>query len=448
MARAKLLAATTAVALGAALACAGPASADPAGEIHLYGTVSGADTGLVAVAGTSPAIAGVDGAAPNYELAYDDGGQVAVAGSVQNGTLGLAIAPGTSPRIIGLAGSGYETVFQFTSSALTSAGTAGATINHLGMLAGTSPDIGYVPGGGFLETFDSNDNQPWTAGTDAGGRVEEPEYPKTDPAVASISGSYELVFEGADGDLWSDDSGGATDDKEPMAPGTSPDITYQPAGTYEIAFQGADHDLYVDNGTTATDTRQTMDPTGTPAITNLLGGGYEVAYRGADGNLCLYGSAGRTDTGLAVEAGTEPGIGGLPTGGYEVAYAAPATPTTPDPPMPIPTPPPITAPPVTAPGSAPAVASGSTRSTIAAPTGQGRGGRPLRTHLGMVWRFDGTHTRLQRLTIARLPAGGRITLRCAGAGCARAPRVSGTRAPPAPAAPGRCSPTGSPRAIG
>jgi hypothetical protein len=95
-------------------------------------------------------------------------------------------------------------------------------------------------------------------------------------------------------------------------------------GSYEIAFQGANGDLWTYNGNTgAHDMGLWMDNSTSPSITSQPNGGFEVAFQANTGHLWIAGTSGTGDLGLGMWPSTSPAITTISqNGGYQIAYVS------------------------------------------------------------------------------------------------------------------------------
>jgi hypothetical protein len=158
----------------------------------------------------------------------------------------------------------------------------------------------------------------------------------TSPALAYttfVRGSYEVAFQGSNGDLWTTGTYGTQDLGLRMMPGTSPAIAQiaQDGETFAIAFQDVDAQLVTTvltptvSGVPSVSTKYwglPMDTKSSPAIAGVPSNGYEVAYHDSTKDaLALAGtlSTGITDLGMAGD--TSPSIATV-SGGYQIAFQA------------------------------------------------------------------------------------------------------------------------------
>jgi hypothetical protein len=120
------------------------------------------------------------------------------------------------------------------------------------------------------------------------------------------------AFQGTNGDLWTASPSGGTDLGLAMKPGTSPSITaVVSTGSYEIAYQGANGDLRVTppHGT-ATDSHLGMMSGTSPAIAAAAGGFSDLAFHASSGDVWNYSPPTGLpyDLNLAMASGTSPSI--------------------------------------------------------------------------------------------------------------------------------------------
>ena len=198
---------------------------------------------------------------------------------------------GTSPSITALAGGGWVIAFQANIGTLYTYSSAGVSTNtNLGMMAGTSPSICALPGGGYVVAFQANTG---VLGINSNGTPSK----------------------------WADTNLG-------MMAGTSPSICALPGGGYVVAFQANTGVLGINsNGTPSkwADTNLGMMAGTSPSICALPGGGYVVAFQANTGVLGINSNGTPSkwaDTNLGMMAGTSPSICALPGGGYVVAFQA------------------------------------------------------------------------------------------------------------------------------
>ena len=167
----------------------------------------GQNLGLGMKAGTSPAITALPGG--GYEAAFQaNTGDLWVVGNGVGQDLGLGMKAGTSPAITALPGGGYEVAFQANTGNLwvvrngvgagpgpghedrhqpgdhrrcpaaatrsrsrptpATCGPSATAVGHelgLGMMAGTSPAITALSGGGYEVAFQANTGELWTVGS-------------------------------------------------------------------------------------------------------------------------------------------------------------------------------------------------------------------------------------------------------------------------------------------
>ena len=245
-------------------------------------------------------------------------------GSQVNTTAGMMA--GTSPAITALSGGGYEVAFQGNTGTLWLRNSSGSQVNTTaGMMAGTSPAITALSGGGYEVAFQSIGGSLWlrdssgsqantTAGMDPG----------SSPAIAGLEGGgFEVAFQSNAHQLWlRDSSGSQASTTAGMASGTSPSIAAMSGGGYEVAFQSNAHQLWLRNSSgSQANTTAGMDSGSSPAIAGLWGGGYEVAFQSNAHQLWLrdyFGSQANTTAGM--DPGTSPAIAGVEGGGFEVGF--------------------------------------------------------------------------------------------------------------------------------
>ena len=84
-----------------------------------------------------------------------------VVGKDNRGDMSLGMMAGTSPSIIALPGGGWEAAFQANTGHLWVVGTDNRGDMGLGMMNGTSPSIAALPGGGWEAAFQANTGNLW-----------------------------------------------------------------------------------------------------------------------------------------------------------------------------------------------------------------------------------------------------------------------------------------------
>jgi hypothetical protein len=177
----------------------------------------------------------------------------------------------------------------------------------LGMMAGTSPSIIALPGGGYEVAFQANTGNLWTVGEDDHGEWDAGMMAGTSPSIIALpGGGYEVAFQANTGKLWTLSAG---DTGFRMMAGTSPSIFALPGGGFEVAFQANTGNLWTigDEKYGDRDWDLGMMAGTSPSIGALHGGGYELAFQANTGNLWTIGAG---DTGFGMMAGTSPRIAG------------------------------------------------------------------------------------------------------------------------------------------
>ncbi len=204
-----------------------------------------------------------------YEVAFQaNTGSLWSWGSDVHGDWGQKMMAGTSPSITALSGGGYEMAFQTNAGSLITVGSAGTGNWGLGMKAGTSPSITALSGGG-----------------------------------------YEMAFQANTGHLWSMGSVNNGDWGLGMKAGSSPSITGLSNGSFEFAFQANTGNLWSWGSVNKGDWGLGMMGMTSPSITALSGGGYEMAFQANTGHLWSMGSVNKGDWGLGMKGTTSPSIG-------------------------------------------------------------------------------------------------------------------------------------------
>jgi len=95
------------------------------------------------------------------------------------------------------------------------------------MMAGTSPAITALPGGGYEVAFQAHSGSLWSVGADNHGDWGQPMKAGTSPAIAGLAdGSYQVAYQLSDGLVRSTGPDyGYESTVLSMRPGTSPSIT-------------------------------------------------------------------------------------------------------------------------------------------------------------------------------------------------------------------------------
>ena len=232
---------------------------------------------------------------------------------------------GTSPSIAALAGGGYEEAFQANTGNLIVFGDGGDLNTQQGMMAGTSPSIAASPTGGFEVAFQANNGYLYTYNSSSGAaNLLQGMMAGTSPSIAALAGGgYEEAFQANTGVLIVFGNGGDANTQNGMMAGTSPGIAASPNGGFEAAFQANNGYLYTYSSTSGGANLQQGMMRGTgPGIAALAGGGYEEAFQANTGNLVVFGDGGDLNTQQGMMNGTSPSIAGTSGSGYEVAFQA------------------------------------------------------------------------------------------------------------------------------
>jgi hypothetical protein len=284
----------------------------------------------------SPSCATAVGALPPptpYEVAFQSSSGDLWTVGASDTNWGLPVMAGTSPSITTLSGGGYEVAFQATSGDLWTVGSGGETNWDLGMMAGTSPAITGLSNGGYEVAFQANTGSLWTVGSSAHGAWNLGMMAGTSPAITALSGGgYEAAFQANTGALWSAGTAGTADWTLGMAAGTSPDITTLSNGTYEMVFQANTGTLWSRDSTGANGINWTLGMmAGTSPGVSPLSGGFEMDFQagppgqgGTNGQLWSRYSSGDTwiNWTLGMLAGTSPSISTQSDGSYVMAIHA------------------------------------------------------------------------------------------------------------------------------
>ena len=263
-------------------------------------------------------------AAAQHELAFQaNTSSLWTVGDVENKRWELGMMAGTSPAIVMLEGGGYEVAFQSNVGELWTVGSAGNANWHLGMMAGTSPSIAALAGGGYKVAFQANTGNLWTVGSSSEGDRHYGMMAGTSPSITGLAGGgYEVAFQANTGNLWTVGTQDGGDHHLGMMAGTSPSIAGLTGGGYEIAFQANTGSLWsvgnADNG----DRLLGMLPGTSPAITALTNGGFQIAFQANTTSLWTTGSAGTKSWDLGMMPNTSPAIHALPNGGFRAVFQA------------------------------------------------------------------------------------------------------------------------------
>jgi hypothetical protein len=246
--------------------------------------------------------------------------------SVSNTDTFQGMLAGTSPSVAALPGGGYAVAFQNNLSNLSISYSKGGGVNTiLGMAKGTSPSIVALPGGGYEVAAEASSDQLWTysSATETGTNTNQGMLAGTSPSIAALSGAgYDVAFQNNSNTLyvW---SGVTTNTNQGMWPHTSPSIAALPGGGYDTAFENSAGNLSITYSLGGgVNTILGMANGASPSIAALPGGGYEVAAEANSDQLWTYSSA--TETGTNTNQGmwpnTTPSIAALPGGGYDTAF--------------------------------------------------------------------------------------------------------------------------------
>jgi hypothetical protein len=140
-----------------------------------------------------------------YEVAFQaNTGGLWSWGSNVHGDWGQRMMAGTSPSITALSGGGYEMAFQANSGSLITIGSAGNRNWGLGMKAGSSPSITGLSNGSFEVAFQANTGNLWSMGSVNKGDWGLGMMGMTSPSITALSGGgYEMAFQANTGHLWS-----------------------------------------------------------------------------------------------------------------------------------------------------------------------------------------------------------------------------------------------------
>ncbi|WP_396349620.1 CHAP domain-containing protein [Geodermatophilus sp. DSM 44513] len=234
--------------------------------------------------------------APTGFLHIHDVGAGAPGGSVTTPTAGIA--------------------FEANTSHLWTAGGAGTADRGLGMMPGTSPAIAAVSGG-YQVAFQANTGNLWTTGPLGTRDFGLGMMAGTSPAIAAVPGGYQIAFQANTGNLWVAGTQGTGDFHLGMMRGTSPAIASHNGG-YGIAFQANTGNLWTAGAAGTADRGLGMMAGTSPAIA-ANSAGYGIAFQANTGNLWTTGAGGTADRGLGMMRGTSPSIA-AGAGGFGIAF--------------------------------------------------------------------------------------------------------------------------------
>ena len=259
-----------------------------------------------------------------YEVAFQaNTGSLWSWGSDVHGDWGQKMMAGTSPSITALSGGGYEMAFQTNAGSLITVGSAGTGNWGLGMKAGTSPSITGLSNGSFEVAFQADTGILWSVGSVNKGAWGLGMKAGSSPSITALSGGgYEMAFQADTGHLWSWGSVNKGDWGLGMKAGSSPSITALSGGGYEMAFQANTGHLWSMGSVNNGDWGLGMKAGSSPSITGLSNGSFEFAFQANTGNLWSWGSVNKGDWGLGMMGMTSPSITALSGGGYEMAFQA------------------------------------------------------------------------------------------------------------------------------
>jgi hypothetical protein len=261
---------------------------------------------------------------PAAETAFQaNTGDLWTSGPAGNEDWKLGMMAGTSPSLVVLHGGGFEVAFQANTGALWTVGSAGNKDWGLGMMHGTSPSIAALTNGGFEVAFQASTGDLWTAGSAETKNWGLGMKAGTSPSIAGLpSDGFEVAFQANTGDLWTAGSDGNKNWALGMMAGTSPSIAALSSGAFEVAFQANTGDLWTAASTGNKNWGLGMMRGTSPSIAALSGGAFEVSFQANSGDLWTAGSAGNKNWGLGMMAGTSPSIAPLPSNAFEVSFEA------------------------------------------------------------------------------------------------------------------------------
>ena len=203
-----------------------------------------------------------------------------------------------SPAAVGVA-------FQANTGNLWTTGAAGTADLGLGMMAGTSPSITALSGGGYQIAFQANTGNLWTTGAAGTADLGLGMRAGTSPSISALGGGYQVAFQANTGNLWTTGAAGTADLGLGMMVGTSPSITALSAGGYQIAFQANTTRLWYTGSAGTADTGLGMMANTSPDI-SVRPGGFDIVFQANTGSLWLAGTARVGDLGLGMVGSTNP----------------------------------------------------------------------------------------------------------------------------------------------
>lgn len=300
---------------GGAVSFADPSSRQTTAELHSIA----AGNGPAVRSGTRVSIAPVAG---DFDEAYQgtDGNLWIVLTGGRAAATGLGMAVGTSPSIVALDSSNVEVAFQANTGALWTYNTLTGVAHSVGfgMAAGSSPAAALTSSGVAIAFANQNGDlcvvDPVT-GFGGFGTPTAPVAPGTSPAITYIlhqTDGYEIAYQAPDHSVRTADFGHSATFPTPLtaAAGTSPAITTLPNGEIDLASAGTnglvtDWKLGASNVTGVATYRSGTSP----SIAAAAGGGTVTAWEAVSGNVNTFQAAiGVTDTGLVELAGDSPVI--------------------------------------------------------------------------------------------------------------------------------------------
>ncbi|MER5638878.1 hypothetical protein ABT095_18180 [Kitasatospora sp. NPDC002227] len=297
-------------------------AANSGGETELYSK---------SVTVTQYTVNGLGGAA----LAFpdDSGTETKVETHARVPGRGAPVSPGTRVALANV-GSDYQAAYQGTNGDLWVVAPSGAAADTgLGMAAGTSPSLTATGPDTYTVAFQANNSVLWTYSPATGGRSTGFGMAAgSSPAVTFTSAGVAIAYADQNGNLDVIDPvsgwGGLGTPHAPVAPGTSPAITYVPGqkGAYEIAYQAPDHSVRTaDWGHAQTFPTTITAAYGTsPAITTLPSGEIDIAANGVEGWTWVLDPGGSAFiNGSGYQPGTSPAVAPAAGGGWVVAWTDP-----------------------------------------------------------------------------------------------------------------------------
>jgi hypothetical protein len=220
-----------------------------------------------------------------------------------------------------------ETAFTTPAGDLAITVGAGTLYTTDAIATGTSPTIADLGSGTYEVAFQGTNGDLETySSTGTTTNTTQAMAPGTSPSIAPMPGATWLTaFQALDTHLeWLSNTGTLTTSSMLMATDTSPDLGTNPAGGWEIAYSANTDVLWTHNANgTTTNTTEAMDAGTSPATVCLTTSGSEILYQASNNDLYSYSPTGTaTNLNYGMKAGTNPAIAALANGGWQAAWQA------------------------------------------------------------------------------------------------------------------------------